>query len=363
MNLTVEADQPGCEKICEWVVGRFKMGINYKEAGVDIEKGDELVSWLREDSKDIPHKDKIVSGIGGFAALFRADFKKYRNPCIVSATDGVGTKVVLAAQYQRYEHIGQDLVAMCVNDLLCCGADPLFFLDYFACGQLNVEVAKSFLTGLRKACREANCALIGGETAEMPGVYQGNDFDCAGFAVGVVDEDEVLGPHKVSIGDLLIGFPSSGFHSNGYSLLRKVFEKDMEKWLDILMRPTHLYTSLITSLRRDFDIRALAHITGGGLDNILRVIPDGCAVDLVPWKIPDPFLEVKKRGEMSWESLLKTLNCGIGMCMILSEAQWSDFQEHTKQSSLEYLRLGKVVAAPEKRWNLSFSDLERLNYE
>ncbi len=338
------------------------MAIDDKEGGVDIKKGGELVSWLQKDKgENGPHQDKVVSGIGGFAALFRANFADYERPCLVSATDGVGTKVVLAAEYNRYEGVGQDLVGMCVNDLLCCGADPLFFLDYFACGKLELEVAQVFLKGLKAACNEAGCALIGGETAEMPGVYQGKDFDCAGFSVGVVDEPKAYGPHRVNAGDRVIGFPSSGCHSNGYSLLRKIFAADMDDWIDQLMTPTRLYTKLIKGLESVVSINALAHMTGGGLDNLLRVLPDNTSVQLNAWEIPKIFLEVKKRGEMSWDSLLTTLNCGIGMTLIVSSSEYSKFLDYCAEKKISFVDFGKVVVAEEKKWILDYNELEKVN--
>ncbi|MCB9026546.1 MAG: phosphoribosylformylglycinamidine cyclo-ligase [Bdellovibrionaceae bacterium] len=334
------------------------MAIDYKKAGVDIEKGDALVSWLQSDTRPSPHQDKIVSGIGGFAALFRADFKKYKKPCLVSATDGVGTKVMVATQFKNYNGIGQDLVGMCVNDLICCGAEPLFFLDYFASGKLDLDVAQTFLKGLKEACHESGCALIGGETAEMPGVYHNNDFDCAGFAVGVVDEADMWGEHKVCVGDKIYAFPSSGFHSNGYSLLRKVFAEDLVDWQERLLIPTRLYPSLIKGLSSEINVHALAHITGGGLDNILRVIPDGMAVQLNTWKVPDVFLEVKRRAEMSWESLLTTLNCGIGMVLIASPEDEENLKKYCQKQNQEYWSLGDVISSSNKSWHLDFSTMD-----
>jgi phosphoribosylformylglycinamidine cyclo-ligase len=339
------------------------MSLDYKKAGVDIEKGDELVSWLSSDRNRSPHQDQVVSGIGGFSALFRLDLKKYKNPLIVSSTDGVGTKVLLAAQSKKYFSVAQDLVGMCVNDLLCCGADPLFFLDYYACGKLDLDAAKEFLTGLRAACAEADCNLIGGETAEMPGVYKDPDFDCAGFAVGVVDEGATWGPHKVQLGDVLLALPSSGFHSNGYSLLRKVFEEDMEDWITELLTPTRLYTQTIRTLKNEIDIHALAHVTGGGLDNLLRVVPKGLSLQLRPWKIPNPFLEVKKRTQMNWDSLLKTLNCGLGMVLTVAEKDIQNFKNVAQKNKIEFMELGRVVksSGDESHWILDEKELERAN--
>ena len=252
---------------------------DYLSSGVNVEAGDALVDWLQEVEKEgsalkHPHSEKVIAGIGGFASLFRADFAKYKKPCLVTCTDGVGTKVKLATYFRSYKEVAQDMVAMCVNDLICTGGSPLLFLDYYATGKLDLEAAKEFLQGVRKACLESHCALVGGETAEMPGVYANGDFDCAGFAVGVVDEDEALGLNKVVRGDVLLGVASSGFHSNGFSLLRKVFEKDLDDWKEELLKPTALYVQMVKNLQHaQIQIHALAHITGGGIENIPRVLP------------------------------------------------------------------------------------------
>lgn len=339
------------------------MASRYKEAGVDVEAGDALVDWLvnndAAEASPTPHQDKIVSGIGGFAALFRAQFQNMKSPCLVSSTDGVGTKVKIASEFNRYESVGQDLVAMCVNDLICVGAEPLFFLDYYATGKLELSHAKSFLQGVRKACNESGCALIGGETAEMPGVYHKNDFDCAGFAVGVVDEAKALGMHQVKKGDRLIGIESSGFHSNGYSLLRKLFANDLDKWVNKLLIPTHLYPKLVrTLLNEEQSIHAIAHVTGGGLENLLRVVPDGLALELKPWEVPDLFLEVKRRGEMDWADILVTLNCGIGLVLYVSENSFKSCMETVVKSGYRAYDLGVVVPGLEKKWTLDFNKLK-----
>lgn len=294
------------------------MAIDYKQAGVDVEAGDALVDWLKANAPARwPHQDKLVAGIGGFAALFRADFKEYKEPCLVSCTDGVGTKIKLAVHFDRYREVAQDLVAMCVNDMVCCGARPLFFLDYYASGKLRLPAAKDFLAGVQAACVESDCALIGGETAEMPGVYEGNDFDCAGFSVGVVDKPQALGPHRVKPGMKLVGVSSSGFHSNGFSLLRKVFASDLNDWREQLLKPTALYVKLVHAAIAQGGVQAIAHITGGGMDNVPRVLPDGCQARLKSWPVPAPFLEVMKRSGMTWDSMLTTLNCGIGMVWVV----------------------------------------------
>jgi phosphoribosylformylglycinamidine cyclo-ligase len=322
---------------------------DYKSSGVDVEAGDALVSWLAdtENKSKIPYAEKIVSGIGGFASLFRMDFPEIKKPLLVTCTDGVGTKVKIASQAGRYEGIGQDLVAMCVNDLICTGGDPLMFLDYYATGKLDLKQAKGFLESVRRACLESHCALIGGETAEMPGVYQKNDFDCAGFAVGIVDEEKTLGAHRVKKGDTLIGIESSGFHSNGYSLLRQVFADEIEnkdeKWLEILLKPTTLYVSLVKEIKAQFKLSAIAHITGGGIENIPRVLPENTTWTKKDWPWPEPFLEVQKRTGMSQEKMLTTLNCGVGLVLVVSPEQQKAVLEYVTGKQIKAYDLGVVI--------------------
>lgn len=320
--------------------------LTYKAAGVDVEAGDQLVDWLRETAPaKSPHSDKLVSGIGGFAAVFRMRFPEMKKPCLVSSTDGIGTKVKLAVHFQKYDTVGQDLVAMCVNDLVCCGAEPLFFLDYYATGKLELEAAKGFLGGVRKACHDSGCALIGGETAEMPGVYRERDFDAAGFSVGIVDEDSMLGSHRVSIGDRVIGVSSSGFHSNGFSLLRRVFESDLEQWRDVLLAPTHLYANFILGLHRAGRLKAVANITGGGMENIPRVMPKGTCLPLVDWAWPEPFVVVQDRTGMSRIEMLKTLNCGIGMALVVAPDQVTAVETEIARFGYKSYALGKIEAS------------------
>lgn len=333
------------------------MAIDYKQAGVDIEAGDALVDWLKSSApKKWPHQDKLVEGIGGFAALFRADFKDYKEPCLVSCTDGVGTKIKLAVHFESYREVAQDLVAMCVNDMICCGARPLFFLDYYASGHLRLEAAKEFLAGVQAACVESDCALIGGETAEMPGVYEGNDFDCAGFSVGVVDKTKALGPHRVKAGMKLLAVASSGFHSNGFSLLRKVFAADLDNWKNELLKPTALYVKLVHAAIAEGGVEAVAHITGGGMDNIPRVLPKGTVAVLHPWAVPAPFLEVKKRSGMSWMSMLNTLNCGLGMVWAVRPDKLDSLRALCERQGHRAFDLGEVEAGQpvaESGWRLS----------
>jgi phosphoribosylformylglycinamidine cyclo-ligase len=322
------------------------MAIDYKSAGVDVEAGDQLVDWLKDSAPSkLPHADKLVSGIGGFAAIFRLKFPEMKKPCLVSSTDGVGTKIKLAAQFKKYDTVGQDLVAMCVNDLVCCGAEPLFFLDYYATGKLELEAAKAFLDGVRRACIESGCALIGGETAEMPGVYHDGDFDAAGFAVGIVDEDQILGAHRVQPGDQVLGVASSGFHSNGYSLLRRVFENDLEAWRETLMMPTHLYAKMVLDLTRAKLVHAVANITGGGMENIPRVMPKGTVLPLIDWAWPAAFCEVQDRSGLSREEMLRTLNCGIGLVLIVPPENAIEVERRVQAQGYAVHPLGTIQAA------------------
>lgn len=321
------------------------MAIDYKSAGVDVEAGDQLVEWLKETNPPhSPHRDKLLSGIGGFAAVFRLQFPEMKKPCLVSSTDGIGTKIKLAVHFQKYDTVGQDLVAMCVNDLVCCGAEPLFFLDYYASGKLELEAAKEFLGGVRAACYASGCALIGGETAEMPGVYHDRDFDAAGFSVGIVDEEKILGSHRVSLGDRVIGVSSSGFHSNGFSLLRKVFENDLDAWKEILLTPTHLYASLVLKLARAGRLNAVANITGGGMENIPRVLPKGTVLPLIDWAWPEPFGIVQDRSGLSRTEMLKTLNCGIGLALVVSPDQAAEVEAEAVRQGYRTYALGTIEA-------------------
>lgn len=324
--------------------------ISYRDSGVDVEAGDQLVDWLIESDgadqrgakKTAPRADQVVSGIGGFAAIFRAQFSHMKKPCLVAATDGIGTKILLASHARRYGEVAQDLVAMCVNDLVCSGAEPLFFLDYYATSKLEPKAAKEFLQGVRQACEFVNCALIGGETAEMPGVYKPGDFDAAGFAVGVVDEEDMLGPSRVDVGDQIVGVSSSGFHSNGFSLLRKLFESDLDKWVDQLLVPTALYVNLVLELKKKGLVKAAAHITGGGMENLPRVLPRGSEVKLVDWAWPDTFIEVQERSRLTREEMLKTLNCGVGMALVCSPKHVAEVEAIIRAHNHVAMALGRV---------------------
>lgn len=325
------------------------MSKSYRQAGVDVQLGDDLVDWLQDSNqkstqqKRLPHQERVVSGIGGFAALFDMPFEKYEKPLVVTCTDGVGTKVKIASEYSRFSTIGQDLVAMCVNDLICTGGDPYLFLDYYAVGKLELNKAQDFLSGVQKACFLSDCHLIGGETAEMPGVYIPGDMDCAGFAVGLVSREKVWGAHLVKPDDMVIGIESSGFHSNGYSLLRKVFADDLSDWVDELLKPTHLYVDLNKKVKTQIEVHAAAHITGGGIQNIDRVLPKELKFELKPWEWPNSFREVQKRIVATDQEMLETLNCGVGFCYVISASQKNKLIDLAKESGFKAFEIGRIV--------------------
>jgi phosphoribosylformylglycinamidine cyclo-ligase len=306
-----------------------KSGLNYKDAGVDIAAGNALVERI----KPIAARTRIpgvMAGLGGFGSLFELPLDKYKNPVLVSGTDGVGTKLKLAIDSGIHNTVGIDLVAMCVNDIIVQGAEPLFFLDYFATGKLDVNTAAAVIEGIGKGCELAGAALVGGETAEMPNMYADGDYDLAGFCVGIVEKSEMLDGSKVSLGDKLIGLASSGAHSNGYSLIRKIIERNQAsldepfngKTLgETLLASTRIYVKSLLSLMKKIDIHALAHITGGGLtENLPRVIPDNlnAQIDLKSWQFPAIFDWLQSNGNVSQADMLITFNCGVGMVVCVA---------------------------------------------
>jgi len=340
--------------------------VDYKTSGVDIAEADCFVHWIKNKVKSSSYQSQILEGIGGFSALFPTTFKDMKEPCLAATTDGVGTKLKLASYFRQYWGVGQDLVAMCLNDLICCGAKPLFFMDYYACRSLNQKVAREFLEGVHSACEKGNCLLLGGETAEMPGCYEHLDFDCAGFAIGVVERSKRLGAHNVKVSDKIIGVSSSGFHSNGFSLLRRVFEKDLHIWKEELLKPTALYVALAQDLSSIKGLRAMAHITGGGINNLLRVLPKGVTARLKAWDIPQIFLEVKKRTQMKWIDMLKTFNCGIGFVLVASSSDFELICERIRKNHFFAYDLGEIfkedsienidLSNSRPKWSASFSD-------
>ncbi|MFA5976043.1 MAG: phosphoribosylformylglycinamidine cyclo-ligase [Elusimicrobiota bacterium] len=299
--------------------------MTYKKSGVDVDAGNELVRRIK----------KLSPVIGGFAGLFPMP-GGLQSPQLVGCTDGVGTKLKIAFLADRHDTVGIDLVAMNVNDLLCCGAKPLFFLDYFACGKLDVGVAEKVIKGIVEGCRQSDCQLLGGETAEMPGFYKAGEYDLAGFAVGVVDKSRVIDGHTIKPGDVVLGLPSSGIHSNGYSLVRNVFsERELKaRWKEFL-EPTTIYVSALKSLQESERcvIKGMAHITGGGfIDNIPRVLPKGLQVCITArsWPIPELFHEIQKRAKLPDEEMFRTLNMGIGLVLVVSPNDVSAVESHLK---------------------------------
>lgn len=318
--------------------------MDYKEAGVDVEKGDLFVEKIKGFIKDT-YTDKVVSGVGGFAALYEIDEDRY----LAAGTDGVGTKVKLAQELGIHDTIGQDLVAMCVNDVICTGARPMFFLDYLASGKLDLEVHTKLVEGIAKACKEVKCALIGGETAEMPGVYATGVYDLAGFCVGEVFKNKWLSPEKVSPGNTLIGIASSGFHSNGYSLVRKLIQNDETQLKKEVLTPTKLYVNLVMELLKSQpdNIRGLAHITGGGFHNIPRMNEDlGYEITNLPKDEFRPAFmnEIVKRSGMDKEKSYETFNMGVGLVIACQDE--GKLKSELDKRGEKYLILGKVTSRP-----------------
>lgn len=309
---------------------QIQKGLDYKSAGVDIEAGNNLVEKI----KPIAAKTKrpgVMAGLGGFGSLFELPLEHYQNPVLVSGTDGVGTKLKLALELGKHDTIGIDLVAMCVNDIVVLGAEPLFFLDYYATGKLDVETAASVVSGIGKGCELSGAALVGGETAEMPGMYSNEDYDLAGFCVGIVEKNKIIDGTQVTEGTKLIGLSSSGPHSNGYSLIRKIIETNevelSESVNDVplgkaLLEPTRIYVKSLLALQKQLPILAMAHITGGGItENLPRVLPAGlkATIDLRSWHQPPIFQWLQQQGQISQKDMLTTFNCGLGMILCVHE--------------------------------------------
>ncbi|MFM9269093.1 phosphoribosylformylglycinamidine cyclo-ligase [Halomonas elongata] len=344
--------------------------LSYKDAGVDIDAGNALVDRIKGVARRTT-RPEVMGSLGGFGALCQLP-GGYREPVLVSGTDGVGTKLRLAMDLGRHDTIGIDLVAMCVNDLVVAGAEPLLFLDYYATGKLDVDIAADVVTGIGQGCEQAGCALVGGETAEMPGMYEGNDYDLAGFCVGVVEKDEILDGQRVGEGDVLLGMASSGPHSNGYSLIRKILELseasldtaiDGRPLGDALMAPTRIYVKPLLSLLKETDIpvHALSHITGGGLlENLPRVLPEGTAarIDVASWKRPAVFDWLQAQGNVDEHEMHRVLNCGIGMVLVVPADRADQARAHLQALGETVYRIGEIVARGE---NDDAVRLENLN--
>ena len=310
---------------------RTRNSLSYRDAGVDIARGHELVARIRAIADDTPRAG-VIAGLGGFGALFEPPFARYRHPVLVSGTDGVGTKILLAIAHDRHDTVGIDLVAMCVNDILTLGAEPLFFLDYLATGRLDVGVAERVVAGIGQGCSLAGAALVGGETAEMPGMYGHGDYDLAGFCVGIVERDAIIDGARVAPGDDVVAIASSGPHSNGYSLIRRILDtsgedpdRDLagERLVDTLLAPTRIYAASVLALTRDGDghVHAIAHVTGGGIgENLARVLPRGtrAVVDATSWRRPPVFEWIQDTGGIADDEMWRTFNCGVGMLLVVA---------------------------------------------
>lgn len=327
--------------------------LSYRDAGVDIDAGDQLVENIKPFAKRTM-RPEVLGGLGGFGALVEIS-KKYQNPVLVSGTDGVGTKLKLAFEWDIHHTVGIDLVAMSVNDILVQGAEPLFFLDYFACGKLDVARATDVIKGIAKGCEQSGCALIGGETAEMPGMYPEGEYDLAGFAVGVVEKSKVINGRSIRPGDVVLGLASNGAHSNGYSLIRKIIERsnpDLDAEFDggktlrqAIIAPTRLYVKPILAALEKFEIKGMAHITGGGLtENIPRVLPENCVaqIDAQSWPLPKLFQWLQQAGNVEQQEMYRTFNCGIGMAVIMPAEQAEAAQSFLTEQGETVYRLGTI---------------------
>ncbi len=329
------------------------MGLSYKKAGVDIDAGNQLVDLIKPAIRST-HRSEVMSSLGGFGGLFALQQNKYQQPILVSGTDGVGTKLRLAQKLKQHATIGIDLVAMCVNDVIVQGAEPLFFLDYFATGKLSVEEAKTVVEGIAEGCRQSGAALIGGETAEMPGMYDDGEYDLAGFCVGVVERDRLIDGSNINEDDVIIGLPSSGIHSNGFSLVNKIIETtntSLDEKLDgnslgeLLLEPTIIYTQIVLALLDKYDVHGLCHITGGGLvENVPRVIPDGylAQIDSQSWERPVVFQWLQNMGQVDESEMLRVFNCGMGMLVILPKHQAAEAIKLCQEKNHQAVEIGCI---------------------
>jgi phosphoribosylformylglycinamidine cyclo-ligase len=331
-----------------------KSSLSYKDAGVDIDAGNQLVDKIKHVTKRT-HRPEVRGGLGGFGALCALP-SNYKKPLLVSGTDGVGTKLRLAMDLQRHQSIGIDLVGMCVNDLIVQGAEPLFFLDYYATGKLNVDVAAEVVTGIGQGCELSGCALIGGETAEMPGMYHGDDYDVAGFCVGVVEEDELIDGTQVAPGNKIVALASSGPHSNGYSLIRKIIEVseadiseqlDGKSLADHLLEPTRIYVKSVLTLLKSHPVNAISHITGGGFwENIPRVLPDNCkaVINSKSWEWPAIFNWLQEKGNVDTHEMYRTFNCGVGLMLVVPEESAQDIVKVLNDLGENAWELGTIAS-------------------
>lgn len=331
----------------------MSQSLSYRDAGVDINAGDSLVERIKPFAKRTM-RPEVLGDLGGFGALVEIS-QKYRHPVLVSGTDGVGTKLKLAFEWDQHDTVGIDLVAMSVNDILVQGAEPLFFLDYFACGKLDVERAAAVIKGIATGCEQSGCALIGGETAEMPGMYPDGEYDLAGFAVGVVEKEQVINGRSIVAGDVVLGLASNGIHSNGYSLVRKIIERAQPE-LDAefnqgktlrqaIIAPTRLYVKPILAALKQFTIKGMAHITGGGIsENVPRILPENtvAAIDSQSWPLPKLFQWLQQAGNVVTQEMYRTFNCGIGMVLVVNSGDADAIQKFLQQQGETVYQIGRI---------------------
>lgn len=331
----------------------MSQSLSYRDAGVDIDAGDSLVEKIKPFAQRTM-RPEVLGNLGGFGALVEIS-QKYRHPVLVSGTDGVGTKLKLAVEWNKHDTIGIDLVAMSVNDILVQGAEPLFFLDYFACGKLDVEQATLVIKGIAAGCEQSGCALIGGETAEMPGMYPQGEYDLAGFAVGVVEKEQVINGRNIVAGDIVLGLASNGIHSNGYSLVRQILARakpDLDAEFangqtlrKAIIAPTRLYVKPILAALKQFSIKGMAHITGGGIsENVPRILPDNtvAAIDAHSWSMPALFQWLQQAGNVTTQEMYRTFNCGIGMVIIVNATETEAIKQFLQQQGETVYQLGYI---------------------
>jgi phosphoribosylformylglycinamidine cyclo-ligase len=330
----------------------------YSEAGVDIDKGNTFVKKIK-DVVASTHQRGVLSDIGGFSSLFAIDTEKFKQPVLVSSTDGVGTKLAVAQMCSKHDTIGIDLVAMCVNDIVVGGATPLCFLDYFSTGKLDLDVAVEIVEGIAEGCKQAKCSLVGGETAEMPGLYKSGEYDLAGFTVGIIDRDKIIDGSNIRVGNTIIGLSSSGLHSNGFSLVRKICFEDLnlkvEDYIEEfgcalgeeLLKPTRIYVESVLNVIRNYPINGMVHNTGGGfIDNIPRILPKGCAaqIDRSSWTVPPVFVFLQEKGSIPADEMYRTFNMGIGLIAIVAEEHTSDILQRFEALGENAYVIGQIVS-------------------
>lgn len=345
-----------------------KFTISYKNSGVDIEKGNRFIQVIKP-LVESTYRPEVLTKLGGFTGCVSLNLERYRKPLLVSSTDGVGTKLKIAFLMDRHDTVGIDLVAMCVNDIIVSGAKPLFMLDYFATSKLDIEKAKIVIEGIVKGCLEAECSLIGGETAEMPGFYNDGEYDLAGFALGIVEDNQLIDGSEITVGDKLIGIASNGLHSNGFSLVRKVLldyhKMDLnERVEDIgeilgeeLLKPTKIYVKTVLNLIRDFRIGGIAHITGGGISgNVPRILPKGCkaVIQRGSWEIPPIFNFIKEKGNITEDEMLRTFNNGIGMVLIVRSKEADEILTRINSMGEKAFMIGEIIKAEKEEESIEF---------